>query len=416
MTLLSVVVTSYNVQAYIREAIESLTNQTLTDMEIIVVDDGSTDSTPAIIRELAERDSRITAVLQRSNTPGGVAAVANAGMDRASGEYIGFLDGDDFASPTMFEKLTAAAAECSADVSMCQFDLVDDATGSRSPSVDQGLWDRVDTMCLSSPNHDDRDLLLTFTAVPWRKIYRKEFLDGYSIRFPEGPYFYEDNPFHWFTVLQASSIAFVREVLVHHRMGRAGQTRSAMDRRALGVFSHQRTIDDWLREQGLDEEFTGALIRWVVSQLGWVSAAVPAKLRPELFAVASQALEPYPIEQVEIALRARGVGERSRALARSVKQNNLATFSLIIDRWDKRRDPLISAAYYARYARHGNTIAGATDAVRRRLGMESATPTGPRDQLGPRERDILVAIALLDARLERIELQLSARPRNPDSQ
>ena len=135
MPRLSIIVTAYNIEPYIRESLDCVLAQTLRDIEIIVVDDGSSDGTPAIIREYAERDARIRPILFQTNTIGGGATAANAGIEAATGDFIGFADGDDLYDPTMFARLHEAAIAHSADLAMCDYQLLDARTGeTRDPS------------------------------------------------------------------------------------------------------------------------------------------------------------------------------------------------------------------------------------------------------------------------------------------
>ena len=113
MADLSIIVTAYNIKDYIEQCLESVAAQTLSDIEVLVVDDGSTDSTPGRITEFCAADPRFIPVLLPENSPGGVATAANAGLDRATGRWVGFVDGDDYVEPTMFERLVGAAAATS---------------------------------------------------------------------------------------------------------------------------------------------------------------------------------------------------------------------------------------------------------------------------------------------------------------
>ena len=189
----------------------------------VVYDDGSTDGTPERIRAFCAQDSRFVPVLLEENSPGGVATPANVGLDRATSPWVGFVDGDDWAEPDMFEKLLRAAADTGADLSMCKYSEVDDATGQPEEPADARRWDSVSP----GPHRLDPEgtkTFLRFIAVPWRKLYRRELLDEHSIRFPVSDGFFEDNPFHWFAIVSARSIAVVPEVLCYHRVARAGQT------------------------------------------------------------------------------------------------------------------------------------------------------------------------------------------------
>ena len=109
---------------------------------------------------------------------------------------------------------------------------------------------------------------LRFIAVPWRKLYRRSLLEDNLIRFPVGDHFYEDNPFHWFCLLSAGSIAVVPQVLCYHRVGRAGQTMANGDARLFTIFAHHGTIQDWLRERALFDIYSVSLLEWVISQAG----------------------------------------------------------------------------------------------------------------------------------------------------
>ena len=114
----SIIVPTYNVEPYLRECLDSICRQTLKDIEIICVNDGSTDGSLAIINEYAERDSRIV-VLDGPN--GGYGKGMNRGLDRATGEYIGIVEPDDFIALTMYEDLYAIASEHDLDFVKADF-------------------------------------------------------------------------------------------------------------------------------------------------------------------------------------------------------------------------------------------------------------------------------------------------------
>src|SRR6476620_4546872 len=143
MPEVSIIVTSFNVEAYIEQCLRNLAQQTLRDIEVIVVDDGSTDSSPALITAFAESDPRFIPVLLPENSVGGVATAANAGLDRATGSYVGFADGDDFCELMMFEKLLAAAKDTNSDLAMCQYQEVDGGTGKLRDPAELTRWLRL---------------------------------------------------------------------------------------------------------------------------------------------------------------------------------------------------------------------------------------------------------------------------------
>lgn len=115
--LISVIVPVYNVAEYLPECVDSIISQTYTNLEIILVDDGSTDDCPRICDAYASKDSRIR-VIHKEN--GGLSDARNAGLDICTGEWIGFVDSDDFIAPNMYQQLYKAAVSQNADIAVCQ--------------------------------------------------------------------------------------------------------------------------------------------------------------------------------------------------------------------------------------------------------------------------------------------------------
>ena len=116
MPKISVIVPVYNVEKYLRKCIESILNQTFREFELILVDDGSTDSSGKICDEYALKDSRIK-VIHKEN--GGASSARNAGLDVAKGEYIGFVDSDDWIEMDMYGELYRLIKENNTDISVC---------------------------------------------------------------------------------------------------------------------------------------------------------------------------------------------------------------------------------------------------------------------------------------------------------
>ncbi|MBU2956256.1 glycosyltransferase family 2 protein [Paracoccus sp. 1_MG-2023] len=267
---LSIIVTSYNVQDYIAEALESILGQSLGEIEVIVVDDGSSDGTVDIIKSFADLDDRIKPILFEENTIGGVASAANAGLEVATGEYIGFADGDDVYDSEMFGKMYRAAVKHDADLAMCQFMLQNTITGERYDSDDRKNWARIETITPMVLDEQGRKDILAFSPVPWRKIYRGDMVRSRNLRFPVGDYFFEDNPLHWASVLSADSIVLLPEVLCYHRMARPGQTMSNVGPGLFKLFRHHDNIRTWLIENDRTE-FMPLLLEWVAKQNAWIS-------------------------------------------------------------------------------------------------------------------------------------------------
>lgn len=118
---ISVIVPCYNIESYLPRCIESILAQTYKNLEIILISDGSTDGTDEVIREYAKKDSRIIPVFKQNS---GVSDTRNRGLDIATGDYIGFVDGDDYIEPEMYETLLKNAIENNADISHCGYQMV----------------------------------------------------------------------------------------------------------------------------------------------------------------------------------------------------------------------------------------------------------------------------------------------------
>lgn len=174
-SLLSVVVPVYKVEAYLDRCVESIVNQTYTNLEIILVDDGSPDRCPELCDEWAERDSRIR-VIHKEN--GGAAQARNAGISFASGEYLAFADSDDFLDTDMYETMILAMECTESDVACCGRYIVEADT--QSPAL------CMDKQTLFSGTEAVRELLLGqyVDESPCDKVFRRELFA--NIRFPEG--------------------------------------------------------------------------------------------------------------------------------------------------------------------------------------------------------------------------------------
>ena len=405
---LSVIITSYNIETYIDECLASVADQTTSDFEVLVVDDGSSDSTPAKIIAFCEHDPRFTPVLLGRNSPGGVATAANAGLDRARGRWVGFVDGDDYVEPTMFERLVDAAETAEADLAICDYLEVVDDTGDRRDPADAHRWAEL-TSTSYRLDVSTRRLFLRFIAVPWRKLYRRDFLEDNDIRFPVSDGFYEDNPFHWFVLTAARSIAVVPEVLCYHRIGRAGQTMATADERLFGVFAHHDTIHAWLAARKVLDVYETALLGWVISQLEWISRRTPSALRRRLFDTVVPIFANYSTTTLAAAYRENNKGATTQRLCSAVAKRDYAGFARSLSSRPGSNHPLISAAYHlrhsglpqtavlaGRYARHA--LQGSK--TQRRIARISRTGREPSLQ------DVMFGLMIIQHRLQGLEDRL----------
>lgn len=173
--LLSIIVPVYDVERYLLKCIDSILAQTFTDFELILVEDGSPDNCPALCDAAAAKDARIRVIHQKN---GGLSAARNAGLDAARGEWIGFVDSDDYIALEMYEALYKAVQSTGADLALCDYAEVDE-TGALCPPMHISLAEQVFT---------GRELLKNATdsmiQPAWNKLYRRAVFA--QLRYPEG--------------------------------------------------------------------------------------------------------------------------------------------------------------------------------------------------------------------------------------
>ncbi len=182
--LISVIIPAYNAEKYLPKCFECLENQTYTNLEIIIVNDGSTDNTRNLCEEFAQKDSRVI-VINKEN--GGVSSARNAGLDIAKGEYIGFIDADDLIENKYFEILIRNATNNNADISCCAIqEIANDYNGCKTKIYDsfktnisiEDIRYFYFTMinCLSE-NRDIKSKTNFHNYVVWAKIIKREFIN-----------------------------------------------------------------------------------------------------------------------------------------------------------------------------------------------------------------------------------------------
>ena len=416
MAEVTIIVTTYNIEDYVEQCLASVAAQTLRDIEVVVVDDGSTDGTPGRIRAFCAQDSRFVPVLLEENSPGGVATPANVGLDRATSPWVGFVDGDDHVEPTMFEKLHEAALTHATDLAMCDYQEEVDGTGERRDPADAHRWAQ-----LTDPAYDldvpTRQAFLRFIAVPWRKLYRRDLLEREGIRFPVSDGFFEDNPFHWFAIVSARSIAVVPEVLCYHRVARAGQTMATVDERLFHIFHHHDTIHSWLAARGLLDLYQVSLLGWVISQMEWISRKTPPPLRRRLFEILVPIFAQYSPETIERALRENNKGANAHRLSKAVAKQEIGTFVRALSTRPGSDNPVVTAAFHLRHSgvRHTARLTGRyvrnTASAHKLTGYLTRARSKAPESSG---RDVLFGLTVIehrlrqmDERLQRIEEQLA---------
>lgn len=218
MPKVSVVVPVYNVETYLGECLDSLCAQSLKDIEIICVNDGSKDGSLRILREYAAKDARIK-VIDKQNA--GVSAARNDGMAAASGEYVTFADGDDWLEPTAYAKIMSSLGDERPD--MVIFGYYESVDGKNEESVLNRLLQRYET---GEDIPLDMQILRLGNTV-WNHFYRLDFVRKNALAFPEGVAIAEDGLFNIQCFLKKPSVRTLSGAYYFYRRFREGSTLTA---------------------------------------------------------------------------------------------------------------------------------------------------------------------------------------------
>lgn len=212
----SVVVPIYKVERYLVQCVDSILAQSLTDIEVLLVDDGSPDGCPALVDAYAAKDERVVAIHQENQ---GAGAARNTGLSRARGEYVIFLDSDDLYEATMLECMVARARTYAADMVICRADVMGEE--ETFLPMDHQLRQEclnhcsMDSFC---PHRDIPEHLFQFVVGwPWDKLYRRDFVLQTGLLFQNLPHT-NDAYFVYMSLVKAEVVSVEPTVLVHHRM------------------------------------------------------------------------------------------------------------------------------------------------------------------------------------------------------
>ena len=255
----SVIVPVYNTDKYIEKCLQSLVEQTLSDIEIICVNDGSTDNSLSVMEQFAKSDNRIKIITTQNK---GQSCARNTGLKIACGEYTGFLDSDDYADKTMFEKLYTNAKQNDSDMVMCNVNILNCQTGSISSNdpyfglkIFEEQKDRDIFFDGVFSLNQCSDFLFRICVVPWNKLIKTDFWEKNSIKFTEGLSF-EDNIFCLELLLKAERISLVNEPLPYYRVGSSHSlTYGTNDNSKLDLFEVFNKMEEVLNCNGVFNRF-----------------------------------------------------------------------------------------------------------------------------------------------------------------
>lgn len=251
----SVVVPVFNTEKYLKKCLDSLVNQTLSEVEIVAVNDGSPDNSKAILEEYKAKYPERFQVFHKEN--GGQASARNLAFAACRGEFIGFLDSDDFVRPEMFEKLYSKAIETGADYVAC---------GYTDVTVEDGKEIILKEYVASKPAHEPRDMFFGALASPFLHLYRRELIVDNHITFPEGV-IYEDTAFYLNIIPHIKHSEVIEEALAY-RLRHSNSTMTTFKKeKVANIFRVMKVSIDYYKEIGAYERFAKELEYFTVRVL-----------------------------------------------------------------------------------------------------------------------------------------------------
>ncbi len=263
----SIVVPIYNVEKYLRECVDSILAQTLKDIEVILVDDGSPDGSPAIVDEYAKMDKRVVPVHKEN---GGYSKAVNYGISIAKGEYIGIIESDDWIEPDMYEKLYSSAKKYDTDVTKAEFYLYNSTVVGRSRNIRYvnggGIID-LDNAPDGAFHISEWPQLIAFHASIWSCIYRADFIKQIKLIDTAGAS-YQDFPFMVEVMCKAKRISIVKKPMVHWRNDpKQGNSTSQKGKKLLFMADNTINAHKILVKSGLYEQLKEAFY----AQAAWAN-------------------------------------------------------------------------------------------------------------------------------------------------
>ena len=241
MKKVSIIVPVYNVELYIEKCLESLVNQTLEEIEIIIVNDGSKDNSKKIINKYIEKYPNKIIYLEKEN--GGLSDARNYGIQYAIGEYIAFLDSDDYVKTDTYEKMYNKAKIDNADLVECDFYW----SYKNKNKKDIGI----------RYTNDKKEMIEKIRVVAWNKLIKKEIIVDNNLKFPKGLR-YEDVEFTYKLILYINKVSFIEEPMIYY-VQRDNSISKVQNDRTKEIFSVLENVIDYYKSNGFYKEYKTVL-------------------------------------------------------------------------------------------------------------------------------------------------------------
>lgn len=264
MPAVSVIITVYNGAEYLSECLDSILAQTLTDIEIICVDDASTDDTPRILSKYQDRLQTIT---NTSNCMAGESR--NKGLKIARGEYVIFLDADDIYEPDMLKKAYDRAQACRTDICIFKEDTFTESSNrSNSYPYSEVLMEELGKRDYFRPQEISDMLFGLWNGWAWDKLFRRDFILDMGLQF-QNLQSSNDAFFVHSAMAAAGRISLLNEVLVHHRMGNKRSVSNTRDAAWESCLIYLKGLKRYLDQKGLFPTYEKSYVNWALRFLYW---------------------------------------------------------------------------------------------------------------------------------------------------
>jgi glycosyltransferase involved in cell wall biosynthesis len=276
----SVVVPAYGVEKCLDQCLESLVGQTLENIEILVVDDGAKDRSGLIADEWSRKDARVR-VIHQSNS--GCAASRSNGLKSAKGMFIGFVDGDDWVDPPMYQALAESAVRFTSDIAQCGY--------RHFYQIDNTSEDEYERFCFDISIAEgegvikDPKSLIPMKPSIWRRIYSRKFIQDNELDFSKQLRRFDDTPFHFMTLALAERVSVINGCYYNYRQQRPGQDISVSDERLFVHFPIFKILKEFVRQYHT-AELEGILFKTQVASHYWASSIIDRDIRKKYLSAA----------------------------------------------------------------------------------------------------------------------------------
>lgn len=278
MPKISVIMPVYNVENYLEQCLESVVNQTLSDIEIILVDDGSTDSSLNICKEYAQKDNRIKILGQKNQ---GAGAARNKGLETAAGDYLSILDSDDYFEPDMLEKLYNKITADDADIVICRCKSINSVTGEVKPMQ----WTIKQNWLPSKQIFNYKDIpeyIFGFcVGWSWDKLYKREFVAKNNLKF-QNLRSTNDMLFVFLSLVLADKISVINDVLITHRYNRPNQLSETREKDPYCFITAIYALKEKLEKLNLYPKLEKSFLNWCLLFCQWQTSTLSKATRKKV--------------------------------------------------------------------------------------------------------------------------------------